>query len=142
MFGTLHTNGCVSRPSTASVDVFPSYQQPQIRAQMSFVLEGVMSQSLIPKAGGVARSSLRLAVPTPAIRNLIREDKIHQIYSQMQLGQAKFGMQTANQSLITLLAKKWITPEMAMEYSSDPEELKNMMVSGGMGTPPGQKPLR
>jgi twitching motility protein PilT len=81
-------------------------------------------------------------VPTPAIRNLIREDKIHQIYSQMQLGQAKFGMQTANQSLITLLAKKWVTPEMAMEYSSDPEELKNMMVSGGMGGVPGQKPLR
>ena len=84
---------------------------------------------------------LEVMIPTPAIRNLIREDKIHQIYSQMQLGQAKFGMQTANQALISLLQKKWITPELAIEYSSDPEELKGMINAsmGGPGGRPGGK---
>jgi twitching motility protein PilT len=137
-FGTLHTNGCVSTINRV-IDVFPSYQQPQIRAQLSFVLEGVLSQSLIPKQGGGRAMVLEVMVPTPAIRNLIREDKIHQIYSQMQLGQAKFGMQTANQALIGLIQKRWIAPEQAIEYSSDPEELKNMMTAGGMGpAAPGQ----
>jgi twitching motility protein PilT len=136
-FGTLHTNGCVSTINRV-IDVFPSYQQPQIRAQMSFVLEGVLSQSLIPKSGGGRALVLEVMVPTPAIRNLIREDKIHQIYSQMQLGQTKFGMQTANQSLISLIQKRWVSPEMAMEYSSDPEELKNMINQAGMG-PSGNK---
>jgi twitching motility protein PilT len=139
-FGTLHTNGCVSTINRI-IDVFPSYQQPQIRAQLSMVLEGVMSQSLIPKQGGGRALILEVMIPTPAIRNLMREDKIHQIYSQMQLGQAKFGMQTANQSLIALYLKKFITLEMALEYSSDPEELKNMIASGQGGTtPPGQRP--
>jgi twitching motility protein PilT len=83
---------------------------------------------------------LEVMIPTPAIRNLIREDKIHQIYSQMQLGQAKHGMQTANQCLHSLVSKKQITMEQAIEYSSDPEELKNMIASGGSPTtPPGQR---
>src|SRR5437899_2365516 len=142
-FGTLHTNGCVSTINRV-VDVFPSYQQPQIRAQLSFVLEGVMSQSLIPKAGGGRALVLEVMVPTPAIRNLIREDKIHQIYSQMQLGQAKFGMQTANQSLMALYTKKFISMELAIEYSSDPEELRNMIAAGGQAgaIPPGPRGAR
>ena len=139
-FGTLHTNGAVSTINRV-IDAFPAYQQPQIRAQLSLVLEGVMSQSLIPKQGGGRALVLEVMIPTPAIRNLVREDKVHQIYSQMQLGQAKHGMQTANQSLLSLFQKKFITLELALEYSSDPEELKNMIASGGTGgvVPPGQR---
>jgi twitching motility protein PilT len=106
---------------------------------MSLVLEGVLSQSLAPKVGGGRALVLEVMIPTPAIRNLIREDKIHQVYSQMQLGQAKYGMQTANQSLYSHFTKKAITMETALEYSSDPEELKNMITSGGQATPPGQQ---
>jgi Tfp pilus assembly pilus retraction ATPase PilT len=138
-FGTLHTNGAVSTINRI-VDAFPAYQQPQIRAQLSMVLEGVMSQSLIPKQGGGRALVLEVMVPTPAIRNLIREDKIHQIYSQMQLGQAKYGMQTANQSLFSLYQKKFITMEHAIEYSSDAEELKNMIASGGVASPQANRP--
>ena len=98
-----------------------------------------MSQSLVPKNGGGRALVLEVMVPTPAIRNLIREDKIHQIYSQMQLGQSKFGMQTANQSLYSLYSKKFITMELALEYSSDPDELRNMMAAGGSSVPPGQR---
>jgi twitching motility protein PilT len=138
-FGTLHTNGCVSTINRI-IDAFPAYQQPQIRAQLSMVLEGVLSQSLVPKPSGGRAMVLEVMIPTPAIRNLIREDKIHQIYSQMQLGQAKHGMQTANQCLHSLVSKKMITMEQAIEYSSDPEELKNMIASGGTPTtPPGQR---
>src|SRR6478672_10834101 len=139
-FGTLHTIGAVSTINRI-IDVFPSYQQPQIRAQLSMVLEGVLSQSLVPKQGGGRAMILEVMIPTPAIRNLMREDKIHQIYSQMQLGQAKHGMQTANQCLHSLVQKKQITMELAIEYSSDPEELRNMIMSGGTpSTPPGQRP--
>src|SRR5205085_2144786 len=121
-FGTLHTNGCVSTINRI-IDAFPAYQQPQIRAQLSLVLEGVLSQSLVPKQGGGSAMMMEVITPTPAIRNLVREDKIHQIYSQMQLGQAKFGMQTANQSLYSHYTKRAITMESALEYSSDPDEL-------------------
>jgi twitching motility protein PilT len=138
-FGTLHTNGCVSTINRI-IDAFPAYQQPQIRAQLSLVLEGVLSQSLVPKPSGGRALVLEVMIPTPAIRNLVREDKIHQIYSQMQLGQAKHGMQTANQCLHSLVQKKQITMELAIEYSSDPEELKTMISSGGTpNTPPGQR---
>jgi twitching motility protein PilT len=138
-FGTLHTNGCVSTINRV-IDAFPAYQQPQIRAQLSLVLEGVLSQTLVPKPTGGRALVLEVMIPTPAIRNLIREDKIHQIYSQMQLGQSKHGMQTANQSLYSLVAKKAITMELAIEYSSDPEELRSMIASGGGPTvPPGQR---
>jgi twitching motility protein PilT len=138
VFGTLHTNGAVQTINRI-VDVFPAYQQPQIRAQLSMVLEGVMSQSLVPKIGGGRALVLEVMVPTPAIRNLIREDKIHQIYSQMQLGQAKFGMQTANQSLYGLYQKRLIPLELAMEYSPDPEELRNMIAGGSPLTPAAQR---
>ena len=138
-FGTLHTNGCVSTINRV-IDAFPAYQQPQIRAQLSMVLEGVLSQSLVPKPSGGRALVLEVMIPTPAIRNLVREDKIHQIYSQMQLGQAKHGMQTANQCQHSLVVKKQITMEQAIEYSSDPEELRNMIASGGTPTtPPGQR---
>jgi twitching motility protein PilT len=110
-FATLHTNSCVQTMNRI-IDVFPPHQQPQVRAQLSFVLEGVISQTLIPRAWARAASwPARVMVPNPAIRNLIREDKIHQIYSQMQVGQSKFGMQTLNQSLVVLFMKRLITLE-------------------------------
>jgi twitching motility protein PilT len=130
-FATLHTNSCVQTINRI-VDVFPPYQQGQIRAQLSFVLEGVLCQSLIPKANGPGRAlSIELMVPNAAIRNLIREDKIHQIYSQMQIGQEKFGMQTMNQSLAALFQRRLITMDDAIARSSDPDELKQLMAGGG-----------
>jgi twitching motility protein PilT len=126
-FGTLHTNSCVQTINRI-LDVFPPYQQPQVRAQMSFTLEGVMSQALLPRAGSPGRIlALEIMVPNSAIRNLIREDKVHQIYSQMQVGQAKFGMQTFNQSLMALLTKRMISQDEAFGRSSDPDELRNML---------------
>jgi twitching motility protein PilT len=135
-FATLHTNSAVQTINRI-LDVFPPYQQPQVRAQLSFVLEGVLTQNLLPKAGGPGRVLIvEVMVPNPAIRNLIREDKIHQVYSQMQVGQSKFGMQTFNQSLAQAFAKRLITIEEAMARSSDPEELKNILASGGMARVP------
>lgn len=137
-FGTLHTNSCVQTINRI-LDVFPPFQQPQVRAQLSFVIEGVMSQALIPRAGQGGRTlALEVMVPNAAIRNLIREDKVHQIYSSMQVGQAKYGMQTFNQSLASLVVKRLITQEEAFGRSSDPEELRNILSSGAMaGTLPG-----
>jgi twitching motility protein PilT len=129
-FATLHTNSAVQTINRI-LDVFPPYQQPQVRAQLSFVLEGVVTQNLLPKAGGPGRVLiLEVMIPNPAIRNLIREDKIHQVYSQMQIGQTKFGMQTFNQSLALAYSKRLITLEEAMGRSSDPEELKNLLATG------------
>src|SRR6202021_2757614 len=104
-FAPLHTNSCVQTINRI-LDVFPPYQQPQVRAQLSFVLEGILSQALLPKQGGGRVLAVEVMVPNPAIRNLIREDKVHQIYSSMQVGQAKFGMQTFNQSLAQLLSTR------------------------------------
>jgi twitching motility protein PilT len=129
---TLHTNSC-AQTINRIVDVFPPYQQTQIRAQLSFVLEGVMSQALIPKIGGGRVMSLEIMVPNPAIRNLIREDKVHQIYSQMQVGQEKFGMQTMNQSLYSLYSRRQITLDDAMGRSSDPDELRQMVNNPSIG---------
>jgi twitching motility protein PilT len=113
------------------IDVFPPYQQAQIRAQLSFVLEGVMCQALMPRANRGGRiMSLEVMVPNPAIRNLIREDKIHQIYSQMQIGQDKFGMQTMNQSLASLHLRRLVTMDDAMARSSDQEELRRLITDG------------
>jgi twitching motility protein PilT len=126
-FGTLHTNSASSTINRV-IDVFPSHQQPQIRAQLSLVLEGVLCQALLPKAGGQGRAmAMEVLVPNPAIRNLIREDKIHQIYSSMQSGQDKYGMQTFNQSLMTLYLQKAITIETALLRSSNPDELQEMI---------------
>jgi twitching motility protein PilT len=137
-FGTLHTNSAVQTVNRI-LDVFPPFQQPQVRAQLSFVIEGVMSQALIPRAGQGGRTlALEIMVPNAAIRNLIREDKVHQIYSSMQVGQAKYGMQTFNQSLASLVVKRLITQDEAFGRSSDPEELRNILASGAMaGTLPG-----
>jgi twitching motility protein PilT len=128
-FGTLHTNSAASTINRV-IDVFPSHQQPQIRAQLSLVLEGILCQSLLPKIGGGRAMAMEILVPNPAIRNLIREDKIHQIYSAMQSGQDKFGMQTFNQSLATLYFQKQITQDVAIARSSMPEELIDMMNRG------------
>ncbi|HKA87308.1 MAG TPA: type IV pilus twitching motility protein PilT [Haliangiales bacterium] len=134
-FGTLHTNGAIQTINRI-IDVFPPHQQPQVRAQLSFVLEGVISQTLIPRAAGTGRTlAAEVMVPTPAIRNLIREDKIHQIYSQMQIGQAKFGMQTFNQSLLALYLRRMITLEDCMAKSGDPEELKTMIANAQVARP-------
>jgi twitching motility protein PilT len=138
---TLHTNSC-AQTINRIVDVFPPYQQTQIRAQLSFVLEGVMSQALMPKLNSKGRvMALEIMVPNPAIRNLIREDKVHQIYSQMQVGQEKFGMQTMNQSLNSLFQKRLISLEEALGRSSDPDELKQMISNPSAGMqrrPPGR----
>ena len=129
-FATLHTNSCVQTINRI-VDVFPPYQQAQVRAQLSFVLEGVLCQSLLPRANGPGRAlAIELMVPNPAIRNLIREDKIHQIYSQMQIGQDKFGMQTMNQSLASLYQRRLISMDDALARSNDVEELRTLIGSG------------
>jgi twitching motility protein PilT len=129
-FGTLHTNSA-AQTINRIVDVFPAHQQPQIRAQLSFVLEGILCQSLLPKANGKGRAmAMEILVPNPAIRNLIREDKVHQIYSMMQTGQTKYGMQTFNQSLATLYFKKAITLQTALARSSNPDELQEMISRG------------
>jgi twitching motility protein PilT len=126
---TLHTNSCVQTINRI-IDVFPPFQQPQVRAQLSMVLEGVLSQILLPRSGGKGRVlALEIMVPNPAIRNLIREEKIHQIYSQMQMGQSKFEMQTMNQSLCDLYFRKMIGYEDALARSSAPDEL-NEMIAG------------
>ena len=126
-FGTLHTNSAASTINRV-IDVFPAHQQPQIRAQLSLVLEGILCQALMPKAGGSGRAmAMEVLVPNPAIRNLIREDKIHQIYSSMQSGQDKYGMQTFNQSLMALYLQKAITLETALLRSSNPDELQEMI---------------
>jgi len=129
-FATLHTNSCVQTINRI-VDVFPPYQQSQVRAQLSFVLEGVLSQTLMPRANGPGRAlALEIMVPNSAIRNLIREDKVHQIYSQMQIGQEKFGMQTMNQSLASLYHKRLISMDDALARSSDPDELRTLINQG------------
>ncbi len=126
-FATLHTNSCVESINRI-IDVFPPHQQSQIRAQLSFVLEGVLCQALIPKSNGQGRvMALEIMIPNPAIRNLIREDKVHQIYSTMQTGQEKFGMQTMNQSLLNHFLRRHITLEEAMLRSSLPDELSQMI---------------
>src|SRR5580658_3664150 len=127
VFATLHTNSAVSTINRI-IDVFPSHQQPQVRAKLSFVLQGVVSQQLLARHGAPGRVlALEVLIPNPAIRNLIREDKVHQIYSQMQVGQEKFAMQTLNQSLYSLFQRKLISQEEAMSRSLEPDELRMMM---------------
>ena len=126
-FATLHTNSAVQTINRI-IDVFPAHQQPQIRAQLSFVLEGVLCQALITRADGQGRVMvLEVMIPNPAIRNLIREDKVHQIYSTMQAGQEKSGMQTMNQSLLDHFLRRTITREVALGTSSNAEELMQMI---------------
>jgi len=129
-FGTLHTNSATSTINRI-IDVFPAHQQPQIRAQLSLVLEGIMCQSLLQTVSGKGRCMvMEILIPNPAVRNLIREDKIHQVYSAMQSGQDKFGMQTFNQALATAYFQKQIPLETALQRSSNPDELQEMINRG------------
>lgn len=127
VFATLHTNSALQSINRI-IDVFPPHQQAQVRAQLSFSLEGIISQLLLPRAGAPGRVlAQEVLVPNAAIRNLIREDKVHQIYSQMQMGQGEHGMQTMNQSLFSLYARRLISLEEAMGRSNDADELKMMI---------------
>jgi len=129
-FATLHTNSAVSTINRI-IDVFPSMQQAQVRAQLSLKLEGILCQTLLPKADGRGRAlAMEILVPNSAIRNLIREDKVHQIYTMMQTGQDIHGMQTFNQSLATLFHKRQITRETAMQRSSNVNELRDLIDRG------------
>jgi twitching motility protein PilT len=126
VFATLHTNSAVSTINRI-VDSFPAHQQAQVRAKLSFVLQGVLSQQLVPRHNAPGRVlALEILVPNAAIRNLIREDKVHQIYSQMQVGQERYAMQTLNQSLYSLFQRRLISQEEAMSRSIEPDELRMM----------------
>ena len=130
---TLHTNTAASTINRI-IDVFPAGQQAQIRTQLSMVLEGIMCQALLPNAAGNGRvMALEILIPNSAVRNLIREDKIHQIYSIMQTGSERYGMQTLNQSLASLYQKRQVTLETAMTISSNADELKELCARTGMG---------
>lgn len=132
VFATLHTNSCAQTINRV-IDVFPPHQQDQVRAQLSFVLEGVVCQQLVPLSNGEGRvMAIEVMVPTPAIRNLIREDKVHQLYSQMQVGQSQFGMVTLNQSLLDLYLKRKISLDEALRRCSDVKEFRNMLNSAGV----------
>jgi twitching motility protein PilT len=138
-FGTLHTNSAASTINRI-IDVFPSHQQSQIRAQLSMVLEGILCQALLPRIDGKGRIlAMEILIPNPAIRNLIREDKIHQIYSSMQSGQDKYGMQTFNQSLYLNYTQKTIALEVALGRSSNPDELQDMINRGSPTSGIGQR---
>jgi twitching motility protein PilT len=135
-FATLHTNSAAATINRI-IDVFSADQQAQIRTQLSLVIEGIVCQTLLPRANGQGRVvALEILVPTPAIRNLIRDDKIHQIYSAMQTGQEKLGMQTMNQALASLYLQRAITLETALTASSGREELQEM-INRGVGVVPG-----
>jgi twitching motility protein PilT len=134
-FATLHTNSA-AQTINRIIDIFPAHQQGQIRVQLSFVLEGIFCQSLLPRAGGSGRVlAMEVLIPNAGIRNLIREDKIHQIYGMMQTGQSKYGMMTFNQSLAQLYFKRLITLQMAMARSSNPDELQEMIARGSESVP-------
>jgi twitching motility protein PilT len=146
-FATLHTNSA-AQTINRIIDIFPAHQQSQIRTQLSLVLEAIICQSLLPRIDRPGRVvATEILVPTSAIRNLIREDKVHQIYSSMQTGQEKAGMQTFNQSLATLVLSRQITKEMAISASSHRDELMEMLNRGvgvvagaGLGRVTGARP--
>ena len=131
-FATLHTNNAV-QTILRILDFFPPAQHNMIRTQLSFVLKGVISQQLVPRASGRGRAlASEVLIPTPAIRNLIRENKMHQIYSQMQLGQGQTGMQTLNQSLFELIKRKIVSIEEGLMRSYDSDELSHMLLDKGI----------
>jgi twitching motility protein PilT len=130
---TLHTNSA-AQTITRIIDAFPAHQQAQIRTQLSLVLEGIVCQALVPKSSGEGRvAALEILVATPAIRNLIRDDKIHQIYGTMQAGQEKLGMQTMNQSLARLVERRVIARDVAFATSSNRDELITILERGAAG---------
>ena len=132
---TLHTRSAASTIHRV-IDVFPAHQQSQIRAQLSLVLEGIACQALLPRANGAGRAlAMEVMVPNSAIRNLIREDKVHQLESVMQMGRGKYGMQTFNQSLAGLFRAGQIGHQTALEYSINPDELRQMLDRGTPAAP-------
>ena len=134
-FGTVHTNSAAQTVNRL-IDVFPAHQQPQVRAQLSLVLEGILCQALLPRLRGKGRAlAMEVLVPTAAIRNLIRDDKVHQIYSSMQTGRGKSGMQTFNDSLSHLYFTKQVSAETAIQTSPVPEELEDMLERGPAARP-------
>jgi len=144
-FATLHTNSAAEAINRI-IDVFPSHQQSQVRAQLAFVLEGIVTQTLLPKAQGRGRvMAAEILVVTPAIRALIRDDKVHQIYSSMQAGK-KWGMQTLNDALYALYMNREVTAEECLRVSGDPTEFQRMIGQldpadeGRTGQPPAAKP--
>jgi len=135
VLGTLHTNSAWQAIHRV-VDMFPAHQQQQARISLSFVLQGVVTQLLLPRAGVPGRiAAVEVLVPNSGIRSLIREDKIHQIYSLMQVGQSTSGMQTMNQSLATLVARRQITMEEAQGRSNDPIELLQLVETARAAVP-------
>ena len=127
---TLHTSSAVHAIGRV-IDLFPAHQQPQVRTQLSLVLEGVVCQVLVPVAGGRGRvCAAEVLVATPAIRNLIREDKAHLIYAAMQAGQRQRGMQTMTQALAALHRQGRITREQALDHAANREELELLMARG------------
>lgn len=122
VFGTLHTN---SAPQTINriIDVFSGDEQPQVRAQLSTSLVAVISQALLPKIGGGRIAAQEVMITNPAVANLIREDKVHQLYSQMQLNQQETNMTTQTQEIVDFLRKKLVSKETALQYSNKPDEL-------------------
>jgi len=129
-FATLHTNSA-SQTINRMIDVFPPHQQDQVRTQLSMNLEGIVTQALLPKPDGRGRVvASEVLIPNPAIRHLIRDNKIHQIYSSMQTGQEKYGMVTFNQSLANLYFKRDISMEMALSVSHNAEELSELIKRG------------
>lgn len=126
VFGTLHTNSTIQTISRI-INVFPADKQDPIRTLLSFVLQGVVAQQLLPKKGGGRILCQEILRMTPAIRNLVREDKLHQVYSQMQINQTETKMVTMNQSIKRALDAGYITQEDAISYSNNPEEMMKML---------------
>ncbi|MFP6686173.1 MAG: ATPase, T2SS/T4P/T4SS family, partial [Polyangiaceae bacterium] len=140
VLATLHTNSAVQSINRI-IDVFSPHQQSQVRAQLSFSLSAVVTQQLLPKASGPGRAmAMEVMIPNAAIRNLIREDKLHQVYSQMQVGQGDSGMVTMNQSLLSLVQLGQISVEDAYAHSGDTDELRTMVEGKGGKRAPAAKP--
>lgn len=131
VFATLHTNSAV-QSITRLVNVFPSDQQDRIRTQLSLTLQAIVSQRLVPMTSGGQVAAVEILVMNPSVRNLIRENKLHQVYGMMQVGQNKTGMVTLNQSLLNLVLKRKIDIKSAFEESPDVEELDQMLKKAGI----------
>lgn len=126
---TLHTNS-TTQSINRIIDVFPQEKQAQVRSQLSLTLQAVVCQQLLPKIGGGRSLALEIMVLNPAVRNLIREDKVYQIYSALQTGRGKSGMQTLNHSLADLVMLNHVRQEAAVAVSNDPEELLQLLTAG------------
>lgn len=131
VFASLHTNSAIST-ITRLVSVFPSEQQDRVRSQLSLVLNAIISQRLIPAIKGGMAVAVEILIMNPSIRNLVRENKLHQVYGMMQVGQDKTGMITLNQSLLQLVLKRKVDVRAAFMHSADPEELDKMLKAAGV----------